>query len=434
MVRNIAIISDHASPLAALGGVDSGGQNVYVAQIATNLASLGYSVDVFTRKDSPDQPEIVEWCPGVRVIHVPSGPADFVRKEDLLPLMEGFSAYVVDFIAAGRGSYDVVHANFWMSGIVARRIKDSFAIPYVVTFHALGRVRRANLKNADLFSDHRFEAEDAVIANADCIIAECPQDEEDLRTYYPGSDGKIVMIPCGFNPEHFGPMNKRLARGKLGLRPDAPVVLHVGRMVRRKGVDSVIEALGVLHHHHDVRAKLLIVGGEEELPGQARTPELLYLKEIALRSGVGPFVEFIGRRSHEVLKYFYNAADVFVTTPWYEPFGLTVVEAMACGTPVVGSDVGGIKYTVLDGKTGYLVPPRNPEAIADRLATLLNNPDLLIEFKLQSVSRAVRHFNWRKVACDIASLYEQTARMGLSTAKGNYPGLPLGQTGTPIAV
>ena len=406
MTKQIALISEHASPLSILGGVDCGGQNLYVGQVAKGLASLGYDVDVFTRRDSELLPETAEWVNGVRIIHVPAGPAHFVRKEELFPYMDEFTRYVLKFCRCQRKAYDLIHANFWMSGFVAANIKQALGIPFVVTFHALGRVRRLHQKEADHFPDVRFEVEDRIVAEADRIIAEAPQDEEDLIRLYNADPAKVTIIPCGFDPAELWPISKALARVSLGLPADSRVIVHVGRLVPRKGIDTVISAFARLVKRHHTSARLRIVGGESDEPDPAITPEIGRLQALAVREEIADMVTFVGRRGRDALKYYYSAADVFVTTPWYEPFGITPVEAMACGTPVVGSNVGGIKFTVRDSETGYLVPPNDPEALAERLAHLYANPKLLSLFGRQAIQRANDLFTWRKVTTALAALYE----------------------------
>ncbi|HSK10596.1 MAG TPA: glycosyltransferase, partial [Vicinamibacterales bacterium] len=350
MTRRLAFISEHASPLALLGGVDSGGQNVYVGQLARHLACLGYEADVFTRRDAEALPERVEWMNGVRVIHVPAGPASVLPKEELLPFMGEFTAWMTRFIKRERRGYDLIHANFWMSALVAADIKQALGIPFVVTFHALGRVRRHFQQDADHFPDERFAIEDRAVAEADHVIAECPQDEEDLIRLYNADPARVSIVPCGFDPMEFWPVSKQFARIALGLPADEPVILQLGRIVPRKGVDNVIRALGRLRRDHHREARLLVVGGEAEEPDPSTMPEFARLAAIAGEEGVADLVTTVGRRNREVLKYYYSAADVFVSTPWYEPFGITPVEAMACGTHVVGSNVAGIKFSVLDGE------------------------------------------------------------------------------------
>jgi phosphoheptose isomerase len=404
--RRIALLSEHASPLAILGGVDSGGQNVYVGQLARHLAALDYEVDIFTRRDSEILPETAEWVNGVRIIHVPAGPPIRLRKEDLLPYMEEFTAYVHRFFTLQRKGYDLVHANFWMSALVAADLKRALGTPFVVTFHALGRVRRRYQGDADGFPDERFTIEDRVVAEADYIIAECPQDEEDLIRLYNADPAKIGIIPCGFDPTELWPISKPLARVALGLPPDENIILQLGRLVPRKGVDTVIRGFARLVQHHGIAARLVVVGGESEEPDPRLTPEIGRLQAVARDEGVADLVRFVGRRGRDGLKYYYSAADIFVSAPWYEPFGMTPVEAMACGTPVVGANVGGIKFTVRDGETGYLVPSSDPAALAERLAHLYQHPKLLSLFRRQAIRRVNDLFTWQKVTAAVAALYE----------------------------
>lgn len=415
--RRIALISEHASPLATLGGVDNGGQNVYVAQIARKLATLGWQVDIFTRRDDPELESIYHWKDGIRIIHVPAGPARYVHKEELLPYMKAFTRYMQNFIRRS-GSYDLIHANFWMSGLVAAEIKRQFEIPFVITFHALGKVRRLYQGKNDNFPDERFEIEERIVAEADCIIAECPQDKEDLTLLYQANPEKVAIVPAGYDPEEMAPVSKAEARKQLGLTENEPIILQLGRMVPRKGVDTVICGLANLIHQHGVNAHLLVVGGESEEPDPAVTPELGRLMQIARAENVANQVTFIGRRQREALKYYYSAADVFVSTPWYEPFGITPLEAMACGTPVIGSNVGGIKYSVVDEHTGFLVPPKDPEALGKKLAALLTQPDLLKRFSEQAKDHVQAHFTWHQVAVQLATVYETVIHQRLVESNG----------------
>ncbi len=414
MSRRIALISEHASPLCVLGGVDSGGQNVYVGQVAKHLAHLGYDVDVFTRRDSERLPEVAEWESGIRIINVPAGPPAFVRKEEMLPFMDDFTAYMLRFCRCQPECYELVHANFWMSGVVACELKKALGVPFVITFHALGRVRRLHQKDADQFPDQRFAVEDRIVSEADRILAECPQDEEDLIRLYNADPARISIVPCGFDPTELSPISKPLARFALNIPPDERVILQLGRMVPRKGVDTVIRALGRLVRQHDLRPRLLIVGGDADVPDPTLTPEIGRLQGVAREEGVEELVTFVGRRGRETLKYYFSAADVFVTVPWYEPFGITPVEAMACGTPVVGSNVGGVKYSVRDGETGYLVPPKDPDLLAERLAHLYQHPKVMSLLSRQAVRRANDLFTWEKVTASVAAVYEEVVAVGRS--------------------
>lgn len=406
-MSHIALISEHASPLGMLGGADSGGQNVYVGQVARNLALLGHSVDVFTRRDNERLPEVAEWLNGVRLVHVPAGPPAPVRKEDLLPFMAAFTDYVLRFTKSRPRFYDLVHANFWMSGLVAADLKKALGIPFVITFHALGRVRRLHQGAADQFPEARFEIEDRIIAEADRIIAECRQDESDFLCLYQADPRKIVVIPCGFDPHEFAPMSKALARTVLGLRPDQRVLLQLGRIVPRKGIDNVIRGFALLRREYGIEARLLVVGGESDLPDPAATPEIGRLMAIAAQEQVSEAVQFVGRRGREALKHYYNAADLFLTTPHYEPFGITPLESMACGTGVIGSRVGGVKSTVVDGVTGFLVPPHDPAALASRMAHFYRTPELAQRFRQQAIRRANELFTWQRVTRSIEVVYRQ---------------------------
>lgn len=403
MKRKIAFISEHASPLAVLGGVDSGGQNVYVAEICKSLAKLGYHIDIFTRRDDADLPEVVDWLPGIRVVHVDAGPPREVPKEQLLGYMDEFTSSMVRFIRRFQGRYELIHANFFMSGLVASSIKRILGIPYVITFHALGKIRMIHQKENDAFPPARLDIEQMIVEDADYIIAECPQDKEDLIQHYKADASRITIIPCGFSSDEFSPASKAGARRKLGLHKNDVVLLQLGRIVPRKGVDNVIRAM---HYLRDVpHIKLLVVGGSEEKPDFERDPEFKRLRSLARAEGVEDKIIFTGRRNRRQLKYYYQAADFFISTPWYEPFGITPLEAMACGTPVIGSEVGGIKYTVRHGETGFLVPPHDPYALAEAVKTGISCPDKYGELCKNALKRVNQSFTWAFVAKKADRLY-----------------------------
>lgn len=405
MKKRVAFISEHASPLATLGGTDNGGQNVYVAELAVQLAHKGYQVDVYTRRDNAEINEIIEWQQGVRVIHVTAGPAKFIEKENLLPYMGAFSDNMIHFITQHQLNYSLIHAHFFMSALVASNIKKVLDVPYAVTFHALGLVRLAHQKQMDKFPVERFDIERMIIHDADRIIAECPQDKEDMISFYHADPKKIDIVPCGFNPKEFYVIDKKTARQKLNLSPDENILLQLGRMVPRKGVDNVIRSLSKLNGCLK-NTRLVVVGGESDEPDEVLTPEIGRLKQIAIEEGVEQHVIFTGRKNRHVLKYYYAAADIFITTPWYEPFGITPLEAMACGTPVIGADVGGIKFSVHHEKTGFLVPPKNPSALAEKIEHLIRNRQLLALMKKNAIEHVHKYFTWKTVAETIHNIYQ----------------------------
>ena len=404
-MRKIALVSEHASPLASPGSIDSGGQNVYVAHVAKQLAQLGYLVDVFTRRDDSHQEQVVQWQPNIRVIQVPAGPAQYIPKEQLLSYMGEFGRFMIRFAKREKIPYDIVHANFFMSGMAAQQVKHALGIPYVVTFHALGRVRRLCQGQADTFPVSRLMIEEDLMRDADRIIAECPQDRRDMEQLYGAASERIEIVPCGFDPEELWPV-PAIARQQLGLDPDEFIVLQLGRMVPRKGIDTAIESIALLRERFGICARLLVVGGNAEQIDITNTPELGRLAALTRSLGLERQVVFTGQKSRSQLRYYYSAANAFVTTPWYEPFGITPVEAMACGTPVIGAAVGGIKNTVVDGQTGYLVPPKDPAAVARRLASLHNKPQQARRLGEQGMQRAYQYYTWRNVAAQIAAVYE----------------------------
>lgn len=403
----IALISEHASPLASLGSVDAGGQNIYVSQVARGLARLGHRVDVFTRGDDPWLRQVVQVRPGLRVCHVRAGPPTFVPKEKMLRYMPAFMRGVQRMLEAGL-HYDVVHANFFMSGLAGLRLKQRFGIPLVMTFHALGLVRREHQGAADGFPAARTDIERSVVRRADRVIAECPQDEADLMRLYGADPARISTVPCGVDIGDFHPEPRALCRARIGAAPGEFIVLQLGRLVPRKGIDNVIRAIGRLDRH--IPARLLVVGGDAATPDEMRTPELARLRAVARECGVGDRVSFVGHRQGADLRTYYGAADVFVTTPWYEPFGITPLEAMACGVPVVGSAVGGIRHSVTDGVTGYLVPPKDPAALAERLAFLWSNPALAAALGRAGIRRVRAQFTWELVAARLVEVYRAVAQ------------------------
>ena len=431
-MRKIALISEHASPLVLAGGVDSGGQNVYVAHVARQLALNGFSVDVFTRRDDPALPTVVDVEGLYRVINVPAGPCRPLPKERLLRYMARFTKCLVQFARAEerRGSpYDLLHANFFMSGLAALAAKRRLGTPVVTTFHALGKVRRLHQAGADRFPDARFAIEEELAQSSDRIVAECEQDREDLLELYGADERRIDIVPCGFDANELFPVAQAEARSALGWKRAEFCVLQLGRLVPRKGIEDVIRAVGVLRNRTGKSAKLYVVGGESQEPDEFRTPEIRRLRGIARSAGVERLVEFVGRRNRDVLRLYYAACDVFVTTPWYEPFGITPVEAMACARPVIGAAVGGIRTTVVDGMTGYLVPARNPEAIAERLEHLMSDPQEAVALGAAGRVRALTHFTWARVVEGLAYSYERAIERRMPI------GLPLtspkpGQIGT----
>lgn len=400
----IAFLSEHASPLAILGGVDAGGQNIYVDEISRHLGMLGYGVDVFTRWDNPDVPEVLPWSANVRVINLQVGSPSWVFKDNLWPLMPAFRDAFLRFMIADGVRYDLVHANFWMSGWVAAELKRALGLPFVQIFHATGKTKQRHQGDADSSPSERIDIEMSVVQAADRVIAQCPCELQELLTEYDARHDHVVVIPSAVDTQRYRPVDRADARARVGLKYDELVVGYVGRMLPRKDVRNVVRAMALIPRAMEVR--LMLVGGETEEPDPEATPEIGELHRLSSELGIADSVSFVGKRQPDELRYYYSAADVIVTTPWYEPFGLTPLEAMACGQPVVGSAVGGLTYTIADGVTGLLVPPSDPEALAAALSDLLSCPERRRQMGIESRRRVERKFTWPVAAKRTAALYE----------------------------
>lgn len=411
----IAFLSEHASPVALLGGADAGGQNVYVDEVSRNLALRGYNVDVFTRRDNEDTPEIVKWATGVRVIHLSAGPAQRRPKDELWPYMPEFRDSFLNFMVREEVRYDLLHGNFWMSGWVSAELKQRLGIPAVQIFHAMGKTKRRHQKHVDTSPGDRINVELDIVQRVDKLIAQCPSERHELVNDYHAEASKVVTIPSAVNTKTFHPVARAEARHKiaLGLGQDDFVIVYVGRLLPRKDIRNVVRALAVLveqiQREHDVLPrpiKLLIVGGETVEPDAGATPEIGELQRLAEELGVTSYIQFVGKRQQDTLCDYYSAGDVAVTTPWYEPFGLTPLEGMACARPVIGSAVGGITYTIADGETGFLVPARDPQQLALRLKQFYVHPALSEAMGQAARLRVEQEFTWPVVAMRTASLYE----------------------------
>jgi D-inositol-3-phosphate glycosyltransferase len=393
----IAVISAHTSPLATLGGRETGGMNVYVRELSRELGARGYGIDVYTRRSSAADPETQPFGPNARVINIDAGPADTIDKVEIPLHLDEFERNVLAFVEREGLSYDLLHGHYWMSGIVALRLRERWGVPLIAMFHTLGEVkRRARISERE--PDARIEAEAAIAKNADGIVVASEHEKHLLAALYGADTAKVDVVPCGVDLDLFAPMDKEQARRALGLRDGERIILFVGRIEPLKGIDILISAAAQLHD--DENFKVLIVGGD------ARTEsEVAQLRALAERLDIDHHVSFVGAVEHGELPLYYNAADVCVVPSYYESFGLVAVESMACGTPVVASRVGGLTTTISDGETGYLIPWRCPEPFAERLELLLDNDELRASLG-RAAREAVERFRWANVADAVAGLYE----------------------------
>jgi glycosyltransferase involved in cell wall biosynthesis len=401
------MISEHASPLAVLGGQDAGGQNVYVAALARALAARGHEVTVYTRRDQESLPEIVGMEPGVTVVHVPAGPARAIAKDDLAAWMPEFGRWLADrWLLGPLPRPDVLHANFWMSGVAAMTANQQVSgppVPVVQTFHALGSVKRRYQGPQDTSPAERIATERLLARTADLVLATCSDEVAELRRMGAGGD-QVRVVPCGVDTEVFSPWAEPQVPGPA--HPSAVSdlnLLYVGRLVPRKGIDTVIDALAQVP-----QARLTVAGGPRAA-ALKDDPEAQRLLARARHRAVADRVQLIGGVAQSRLPGIMRGADAVVTAPWYEPFGIVPLEAMAVGRPLVGTAVGGLLDTVKDGETGFLVPPRDPDALAASLRKLADDKELRLRMGRAARGRAVRHYSWARVAEQVESAYRTVA-------------------------
>ena len=399
--RRIAMISAHTSPLAALGGRESGGMNVYVREISRELGSRGDHVDVFTRRTSPADPAIQPFGPNARVIAIDAGPRQLVEKDALPRYIGQFQDGVAAFAVAEGHAYDLVYSHYWLSGIAGEQLAKRWSAPHVVMFHTLGEVKkRARITEHE--PDERIVTERRIASSASRIIVASRHEEHLLEALYGADAERIAIVPCGVDVELFSPMDKHIARRRLGLKEGERIILFVGRIEPLKGIDILLNAAAQLHEDENFR--VLIVGGDARAEEQ-----VAQLTVLAQQLDIDHHVSFVGAVPHEELPTYYNAADVCVVPSYYESFGMVAIESMACGTPVVASRVGGLTSTVSDGETGYLIPWRCPEPFAERLELLLDNDDLRASFG-RAAREGVERYRWANVADAVSALFDGLLR------------------------
>ncbi len=394
----IAVLSYHTSPLAEIGGPEVGGMNVYVRELCQALGSRGFALDVFTRRSSTVAPEVQPFGPNVRVIDIDAGPAARIDKDELPHHISTFTRAVAAFADEERNSYAMVASHYWMSGVAGIELAERWHVPHVAMFHTLGEVKN-RARDTEHESAERIAAEQSIIDAVEAIVVASPHERDLLTNLHGAAAERVVDVPLGVDLELFTPVPKSRARTQLGLRHNETLLLFVGRIEPLKGIDVLIEAASLLSQQDNVR--LLIVGGDA-----TAMPEIATLREQAKRLGIYPRVSFLGAVDHAQLPLYYSAADVTVVPSFYESFGLVAVESMACGTPVVASNVGGLATTIIDGETGYLVSPLTPKGFASAIDKLFADRHLREAFG-EAGHRAVERYGWPSVADEIASLYQQ---------------------------
>lgn len=395
-MARIAQISLHTSPLAPLGGRDAGGMNVYVLQLSCALGDLGHEVDILTRLDG-DLPPFEQLHRNVRLVRLPAGAPRPLPKDEIADYGSEFLRACRELILREGRGYDLIHSHYWQSARVGAALARELRIPHVVMFHTLGEVKnRARISESE--PRRRIRAERLIARRADAVVTASRHERALLERYYGVLPQRVRTIPCGIDLERFSPRDPAEARERLGFPSAVPILLWVGRLEPLKGVDVLIEAFAQLSRPD---ALLLLVGGDGEADGYRRE-----LEAIAERAGVRERVRFLGPVPHEELPWYYAAADICVVPSYYESFGLVAVEAMACGTPVVASRVGGLAETITDGVTGFLIPWRCPEPFAEKLEILLENRELRERFSA-AARRAVEPLRWSRIAAEVSHLYHE---------------------------
>jgi len=406
----IAMLSYHTCPLATLGGKDTGGMNVYVRDLTRALGPMGVHVDVFTRSQDEHVPHVLHDLGfGNRVVHVPAGPETPKARQELANYIPEFVEGIKQFAAEKGLRYDVIHSHYWMSGLAAESLSDAWGgTPIVHMFHTLGE-----MKNRIARSEHeraggdRLKGERQVLRRAERVVVATLAELTQLRFLYSADDRKLVTIPPGVDTSHFYPISPDEAKQFIGLKPEDRMVLFVGRIEPLKGIDTLIQAMSCLRVadiHRPVH--LAIIGGEPDAQTEAMSAEMARLQKMCDDLCMGGMVVFLGKRGQDTLPYYYSAAEAVVMPSLYESFGMVALEAMACGTPVIASEVGGLGYLVQNGVTGYTIPDSEPDLLCEKLSWLLGDASLREKMGLRAAEYAL-DYAWDRIASQIVDVYRE---------------------------
>lgn len=400
-----AVVSFHSSPLHEPGSGDAGGMTVYVRELARSLAGRGVRTDIFTRATAPDE-DVVVVHPGVRIVPIVAGPTELLAKEELARHLGAFAAGIMEFARGQSATYDLIHSHYWQSGLAALELRRRWSVPLVHSHHTLGKVKNRFLAPGDEPEPQaRLRGETQVISGADVLVASTDEEQDLLSGLYGAPHERLKTLPPGVDHSTFHPGDRAAARRRVGLGDEA-VVLYVGRIQKLKGIDLALRAVEQLTHALERPVRFLIVGGASGSHGDEETTRLRSLVD---RLGLTPQVEFVGPRQHDELPDFYRAADAVVVCSHSESFGFAALEAHACGTPVVGTAVGGLSHIVRDGVSGFLVGSRDETEFAGRLKTILGDAALWSRFSGAALE-AAQIFSWERSADEFLSLYDCLVR------------------------
>jgi D-inositol-3-phosphate glycosyltransferase len=418
---HIAMISYHTCPLATLGGKDTGGMNVYVREVTRQLGEMGVRVDVFTRSQDEHVPHVLhDLGYGNRVVHVPAGPEVPLPRQELAAYIPEFAAGIQEFSENKGIKYDLIHSHYWMSGLAGIDLKKAWGVPIVHMFHTLVLMKnRVAQMPEDVEGGYRLDGERRVLKAADRIIAATPAELAQLQWLYQADVSKVVVVPPGVNLCRFYPIPKDEAAEYIGVPPCGRMLLFVGRIEPLKGLDVLIEAIGIIRQQGILEQNpfcLVIIGGEPDATSEKMSAEMARVQALRMEYGIEDLVAFLGKRSQDTLPYYYSAAEAVVVPSQYESFGMVALEAMACGTPVVASQVGGLAYLVQDGVTGFTVPVDDPRALAEHLTTLLSDP-MLRQRMGEQARQAAQEYAWSRVVSRLIDVYSDIKNVELARTK-----------------
>jgi D-inositol-3-phosphate glycosyltransferase len=412
------MLSVHTCPLATLGGKETGGMNVYVRDLSRELSRRGICVDVFTRSQNPHLPRV---SPRLghrgRVIHLPAGPEAPYDKNKVFNHLPEFIEGVIRFAEEERVSYDMLYSHYWLSGWVARALRERWGTPIVQMFHTLGHMKnRVAQRDSDRETGRRIEVETEIVRFADWLVAATPSEKAQLTWLYGADPRRISVISPGVDLRRFHPIDKNLAKTAIGAPEHNRLILFVGRVEPLKGIDTLLRAMAlVAQRHPDGTCKtcVAIIGGNPSRGEQAENAEMARLQALRAELGISDLVTFLGAKDQDTLQYYYSAAEMVVMPSHYESFGMVALEAMACGTPVVASEVGGLAFVVRDGVTGFHVPERDPEALAAKVERLLSDDVLRMRLGRRAACWA-ESYGWPVIADRLLDLFHELAGVQLA--------------------
>jgi D-inositol-3-phosphate glycosyltransferase len=419
-IRRIAMLSVHTCPLATLGGKETGGMNVYVRDLSREFSRRGIYVDVFTRSQNPDLPRVSSNLGHRgRVIHLPAGPEKPYNKNEVFDNLPEFIEGVIRFAEDERVSYDVLYSHYWLSGWVAQALRERWGTPIIQMFHTLGHMKnRVAQRQSDRETGRRIEIETEIVAFADRLVAATPAEKAQLIWLYGADPRKISVVSPGVNLRRFHPIDQNLAKSAIGVGEKHRLILFVGRIEPLKGIDTLLRAMALVAQRHPDWASDLcvsVIGGDPAQGEQVENAEMKRLQRLRAELGIGDLVTFAGKKDQDSLQHYYSAAEMVVMPSHYESFGMVALEAMACGTPVIASEVGGLAFVVRDGVTGFHVPDRDPEALANKIELLLSDSVLRLLLGRRASCWA-ESYGWPAIADRLLDVFHDLSSVQMAAA------------------